>query len=590
MNLAVTDLHQIPMSQALASALARASEAASAMGAREVMLEHLLGALCDDQDAAGVLNASQIDIARLKSDIAGYLARFASEAPPMPGALAVSQDARRILEAAAAAARGGRRRDINGAIVLAAIVGDGHSVAAQMLQAQGLTFDGAIKALQTALAKAPAAPTPVPAAADDVLARARERVQSRATPSLRDIMNEMAPRPVPPPFPSPVAVPAAMPPDAARPPVTGPAAIPSALEQPPPQMSAPTHDVIKRDDEGALPVAVETQNGVVAPRPEVEPPRSMPPLVSSKPKDVAAPSPSATGTGMPEPLQPVAAAPLPPPASLAEGRADIFADMRRNLPAQLGPPPIPSPIPMASRYQPLPQSGALPGRLPVPSQVQPAPNGFGPPSAPGPRLGPADGMRASPQQGSQATGSARQRSKTEAGHIAENIPRTMRVAKTERIEIRLAKTTAKNITLGLEGGGVVWKHDIVVTQAMSVRLRAPEGGFFVETASPETQWIENNLSLSNDDYASWRFLVTPNARGWSRLQIIVSARTVGADGMMAETAMPDQVVEVKIRRNLKRAAIQWTGWVAAAVAGGVLAKFGEQGWTLAADQIQRLMN
>ena len=51
--------------------------------------------------------------------------------------LGVSQDVRRILEAAAAAARGSRRRDINGAIVLAAIVGDARSMAAQILQPTG---------------------------------------------------------------------------------------------------------------------------------------------------------------------------------------------------------------------------------------------------------------------------------------------------------------------------------------------------------------------------------------------------------------------------------------------------------------------
>ena len=105
---------------------------------------------------------------------------------------------------------------------------------------------------------------------------------------------------------------------------------------------------------------------------------------------------------------------------------------------------------------------------------------------------------------------------------------------------------------GLEGGGSAWQHKVTVTKAMAVRLRAPEGGFFIETASPETQWIENNIGFPSDDFASWRFLVTPQSRGWSQLQIIVSARTVGADGVAAETALPDQIVEVKVRRNIKR--------------------------------------
>ena len=121
---------------------------------------------------------------------------------PSSGGLAVSHDVRRILEAAAAAARGSRRRDINGAIVLAAIVGDARSMAAEILQAHGLNFDNAIRALQAALAPVRDVPAQVPVT-DDVLARARERVQSRSAPSLRDMMKDL-PRVAPP---QPVAVP-----------------------------------------------------------------------------------------------------------------------------------------------------------------------------------------------------------------------------------------------------------------------------------------------------------------------------------------------------------------------------------------------
>ena len=85
------------------------------------------------------------------------------------------------------------------------------------------------------------------------------------------------------------------------------------------------------------------------------------------------------------------------------------------------------------------------------------------------------------------------------------------------------------------------------------------------------------LQIIFDDFASWRFLITPQSRGWSRLQIIVSARTVGADGMAAETALPDQVVEVKVRRNLKRTFARLLGWTIAAIIGGALATFGGMG-------------
>ncbi|MEQ1716157.1 MAG: Clp protease N-terminal domain-containing protein, partial [Hyphomicrobium sp.] len=195
-DLAAAELAQIPMSQVLAGTLARASEGARATGASEVSLEHVLAALCDDPDAADVLSVSHIEVERLRAEVISYLVQHRGESGShaahqgcTPGGnLSVSVPLRRILEAAAAAARGGRRRDINGAIVLAAIVGDGRSVAAQILQAQGLTFDGAIRALQSALAQPAREPVVAVAPAEDVLARARERVQSRSAPSLREIM------------------------------------------------------------------------------------------------------------------------------------------------------------------------------------------------------------------------------------------------------------------------------------------------------------------------------------------------------------------------------------------------------------------
>jgi hypothetical protein len=60
----------------------------------------------------------------------------------------------RVLHAAVQAAQQSRRRQIDGAIVLAAVVGDGKSPAAGLLKAHGLTFEEAIRALQKANAKA----------------------------------------------------------------------------------------------------------------------------------------------------------------------------------------------------------------------------------------------------------------------------------------------------------------------------------------------------------------------------------------------------------------------------------------------------
>jgi neural Wiskott-Aldrich syndrome protein len=180
-------LKRIPMSQGLMGTLARAAEYAQAQQHGEVALEHLLLALTEDSDAVPVLEASHVDLSLLTADVSQYLGGIE------PQAVAV-------LEAAAAAASQGRRREINGAIVLAAIVGDGRSSAAHMLRGQGLTFEEAIKALQRAMAApvAPALPSAAPAQmarpvamaptgpvdSEDILATARQRVQLRAAPGL----------------------------------------------------------------------------------------------------------------------------------------------------------------------------------------------------------------------------------------------------------------------------------------------------------------------------------------------------------------------------------------------------------------------
>lgn len=165
--------------------------------------------------------------------------------------------------------------------------------------------------------------------------------------------------------------------------------------------------------------------------------------------------------------------------------------------------------------------------------------------------------------------------KAEPGQLVENIPRTMRSGVSERIEIRIARAQLHGLTEGLEGGGLAWRHDVTISKAMSVRLRAPEGGFFIETVSPETQWIDSQFADLGEDFASWRFMITPQQRGRSRLQIIVSARTVGSDGLAAETAFPDQIIEVRVRTNYGRLLARTFGWTVAALAGGAVAKFGE---------------
>lgn len=619
------------MSQNLGTTLARASDMANSFGAAEVALEHMLLALCDDPDAEAVLMASRVDVQHLKAETHGYLNSLPRQQSG-PG-FGVSQALSRILEAAAAAARGSRRRDINGAIVLAAIVGEGRSAAAQILQVHGLTFDEAIRALQAALATPPRETLPEIKPADDVLARARERVQSRAAPGLRDMMRDV-PRPAlppPPPAPSPMAaptIPADVYPQNAPvlPKLPEVASAPSVEQTIPPSESAPKVSATSADEaafEMPVPETVDAAIGSgvrIEPSFETgisEPERTVEPAPQPSPPSVAGTRPAqATDFGYPAP-PPAAASPTNAPSTPGQG---FPFDLQRPAPIAV-PPPIP---PMSAPSGPPGYRGGMPG-VPAPSnqpyppqpmppqQRGPAPafpgEPFGyPPMAPQRPLGgapmppgpyghpggaPAPSARdmhmPAPQPAQPQPQRRAARAQMETGQLSENIPRAMRVGKTESVEVRIGKAAAKAITQGLEGGGVAWRHEVTVTQAMSVRLRAPDGGFFIETASPETQWIENNLGLGSDDFASWRFHITPQMRGWSRLQIIVSARTIGSDGMAAETALPDQLVDVKVRTNYKRTFARWTGWTLAAIVGGILAKFGEGTFAVVAPLVEKLM-
>jgi hypothetical protein len=562
-----TDLAHIPMSPVLESTLARGVEFAASTGAEETALEHLLVALCDDPDAIAVLQASAIDNDHLRADV---MSRAVPEGPSdqgaPSGAVGVSYDVKRILEAAAAAAKGSRRREINGAIVLAAIVGDGRSLAADLLQAHGLTFDAAIRALQAALAASSEVRPPAPAA-DDVLARARERVQSRSAPSLRELMGDAKRLATQPPAgldttnqpPAPqhepetlaLTMPRSMPPESDE-------ENADSIEEMVPQDQRPAephkemHQQTTHGETAVLGPAVHTgfQSGSSQGRPEW--PNALQPLDTQAPR--APGMPAAGGHPMSEPAFPPTSGPFP-------GGGEI-PDFIRQRKSTVTPPPIPPAPPMPGRA---PAASVAASALQVPSPGHPQIQS-------GLR---ADTARPQVQQRAPAKRGKRSAAgKVEAGKLAENIPRAMRIGKTARVEVRIAKASIRGLEGDLAGPSAGPRSAGSSPKAMAVRIRAPEGGFYIETASPETLWIESNSDFSDDDAASWRFLITPHERGWLPLQIIASARTIGPDGLAAEAALPDQTVDIKVRRNPKRVLTKVMGWGVAALIGGLLATFG----------------
>lgn len=370
------DLKRIPMSQGLGTTLARAADYARAQQHGEVALEHLLLALTEDDDAIQVLSASHVDLSLLKADVSMFLGGFDSAADAGLAPVRLAVDLKRILEASAAAASRGRRQEINGAIVLAAIVGDGKSSAAHMLRAQGLTFEEAIKALQRALAApaAPSAPAARPAAtaavpqdAEDVLANARARVQTRSAPGLPPLARD-EPKPV---------APAAELEIPATTVAEQPGSIPGLAAAPapwPPEVrtsGSPVLDAAPAEHAAASNFD-EIEAEIPAARQELLPPPVPAPApvlapVATLPPPLIAPSvAAAAATGAP-----MLDLPLVPPARPRAPRAVPQPGSRWPAPVSPAwkdtptPPPLPLPLPMAEAPPPLPSFPGDPPPLPV---------------------------------------------------------------------------------------------------------------------------------------------------------------------------------------------------------------------------------
>lgn len=159
-----------------------------------------------------------------------------------------------------------------------------------------------------------------------------------------------------------------------------------------------------------------------------------------------------------------------------------------------------------------------------------------------------------------------------SGQLAHDVPETMMVARKVTVRARLAEGENEALTEGMEGASV---QGVQVTKAMTVRLVAPDGGFLVEESSPSVQWVYGAPEPTlQQGPAEWGWTVTPTKRGTYRLRLVISARTVDAQGTSAETALPDQIVDVRVTANVARTALHVAGWAAATVVGGAVTRFG----------------
>jgi hypothetical protein len=161
------------------------------------------------------------------------------------------------------------------------------------------------------------------------------------------------------------------------------------------------------------------------------------------------------------------------------------------------------------------------------------------------------------------------------GVLVENAPRVMTTGVPVQVEARISRKDLPKLTAGMEGD--VRKHAIQTTKAMTVTLQAPLGAFSIQSHSRETQFIDSGhlqkLGLIANEFGSWKWTVTPLARGNHKLNIVIAARARDETGTEAEALLPEQIVPVEVQINYYANAKQFAVWLGVAAAGAIVSHY-----------------
>jgi hypothetical protein len=137
--------------------------------------------------------------------------------------------------------------------------------------------------------------------------------------------------------------------------------------------------------------------------------------------------------------------------------------------------------------------------------------------------------------------------------LLENIPRKARIGAAETVRLQLTKEEAgfllaKAVRRGepqLAPGGEA------ICRAVTVKLTAPEGGLFIESSAPETQWILDRQSFPGEDaFGNWTWTAVPSETGSHVLALSMSARDIDGNGGLADLELPDQFIKLRVRGSL----------------------------------------
>ena len=147
-------------------------------------LEHLLLSLTDDEDAAGVMSACDVDLAAIKKTLTGYLdtelrsliVEDGEDAKPTAGF-------QRVIQRAVIHVQSSGRDEVTGANVLVAVFSERESHAAYFLQEQDMTRYDAVNYIAHGIAKKAGASEPKQAKGSNAGERMPRRLASSSSVS-----------------------------------------------------------------------------------------------------------------------------------------------------------------------------------------------------------------------------------------------------------------------------------------------------------------------------------------------------------------------------------------------------------------------
>ena len=143
-------------SRSLEKALHQALAAANERRQEYATLEHLLLALVDDQDAAAVMKACNVDLDRLRRDLSEYIdAELDNLVVDGDDDSKPTASFQRVIQRAVIHVQSSGREEVTGANVLVAIFAERESHAAYFLQEQEMTRYDAVNFIAHGVAKDP---------------------------------------------------------------------------------------------------------------------------------------------------------------------------------------------------------------------------------------------------------------------------------------------------------------------------------------------------------------------------------------------------------------------------------------------------